>query len=160
MRTPGDAQSLSRRRLQAVRRVVHDKRSQAAVAREWGVHRNSVGAWVRLFLRGGESALNVHSPPGRPRKLRDPQVRDIVRCVLQGARAHGFDTDLWTLPRIAKLIERRHGVSLDVDHLSRLMRRWGLSWQKPAKRPLERDENAIARWVQREWPRVKKKSGD
>ena len=151
---------LFRRRVQAVRRVVHDKRSQAEVAREFAVHRNSVAGWVRLFRRGGESALNIHLPPGRPRKLSDAQVRDIVRCVLQGAQTHGFDTDLWTLPRIAKLIARRHGVDLDADHLSRLMRRWGLSWQKPARRPLERDARAIARWVKGDWPRIKKKSAD
>ena len=40
----------------------------------------------------------------------------------------------------------------------RLARAWGLSWQKPALRPLERDEAAVGRWLARDWPRVKKKS--
>jgi transposase len=154
MRPEGTPEQLTRRRLGAVRQVVGAGRTQAGVAREAGVHPNTLCNWVKLFRAGGAAALAVKSPPGLGKR----QVADVVRQVLRGARACGFDTDLWTLPRIAKLIERRHGVRYDADHLSRLARAWGLSWQKPALRPLERDEAAVGRWLARDWPRVKKKS--
>lgn len=160
MRPRGTPQQLYERRREAVRQVIERKRPQAEVARAIGVHPATLCGWVGLYRDGGgAAALRVKSPPGRPAGLSDAQVRDVVECVVvRGARACGFDTDLWTLPRIARLIERRHGVAYDVDHLSRLVRSWGLSWQKPAARPIERDEAAIDRWLKRDWPRVKKKS--
>jgi transposase len=158
MRPRGTPQQLYERRRDAVRQVIDRERPQAEVAREIGVHPATLCAWVGLYRDGGAAALRVKSPPGRPPGLDEAQVRDVVEHVLRGARACGFDTDLWTLPRIARLIERRHGVSYDVDHLSRLVRSWGLSWQKPATRPIERDDAAIDRWLKRDWPRIKKKS--
>jgi transposase len=158
MRTPGSVEELTRRRVNAVHRVVVDKVSIGQAADEAGVHRNSVSTWIRLFRDGGEAALQVRTPPGRPSELDARQISDVVRQVLKGAKTCGFETDLWTLPRIAKLIEQRHGVCYDVDHLSRLARSWGLSWQKPRKRPIERDEQVVEQWVAVQWPRIKKKS--
>ena len=159
MRTKGNAEELFQRRLKVVRRVEDDGLTQAAAAAEAGVHRNSVGAWCRAHAAGGAAALRgVHSPPGRPPGLSPRQVRDVVRCIVErGAKRCGFDTDLWTLPRIARLIEQRHGVRYDVDHLSRLVRRWGLSWQRPDTKPFERDEAKIQHWLTHDWPRIKKK---
>lgn len=158
MRPNGTPQQLYERRREAVRQVVERKRPQVEVAREIGVHPATLCAWVRLYREGGAAALRVKTPPGRPPGLDEAQAADVVEHVLRGAKACGFDTDLWTLPRIARLIERRHGVAYDVDHLSRLVRSWGLSWQKPATRPIERDDAAIERWLKRDWPRIKKKS--
>jgi transposase len=160
MRPRGTPQQLYERRREAVRQVIERKRPQAEVARAIGVHPATLCGWVRLYRDGGgAAALRVKRPPGRPPGLDEAQVADVVECVVvRGAKGCGFDTDLWTLPRIARLIERRHGVRYDVDHLSRLVRSWGLSWQKPATRPVERDEAAIDRWLKRDWPRVKKKS--
>lgn len=158
MRPEGTPEQLTRRRLGAVRQVVDAGRTQADVAREVGVHPNTLCNWVRLFRAGGAGALAVRSPPGRPPGLGRKQVADVVRQVLRGAKACGFDTDLWTLPRVATLVARRHGVRYDVDHLSRLARSRGLSWQKPARRAIERDEAAVGRWLKRDWPRIKKKS--
>jgi len=158
MRTPGTVEELTRRRVTVVRRVLVDKISIGQAAAEAGVHRNSVSEWLRLLRVGGEAALQAHSPPGRPAELDSSQVADVTRQILKGAKACGFETDLWTLPRIARLIEKRHGVGYDVDHLSRLVRSWGFSWQKPRRQAVERDEEAIKQWVDEQWPRIKKKS--
>jgi transposase len=141
-----------------VHRVLDDCESIGDVAQDIGVHRNSLSGWIKLFRQGGDEALTVRTPPGRPSELSQTQVKDVVQHVLKGALACGFETDLWTLPRIARLIKQRHGVQYDPDHLSRLVRAWNLSWQKPRTRPVERDEKVIDRWLKRDWPRIKKKS--
>lgn len=159
MRPTGSPEALFQRRLRVVRRVVDDGVSQAQAAHEEDVSPVSVCTWVALYREGGEDALRVKSPPGRPRELIDKQARDIVKCIARGAKAFGWDTDLWTLPRVARLIKQRHGVDYHPDHLSRLMRQWGLSWQKPATRPVERDQAAIDHWVAHDWKRIKKRPG-
>src|SRR5687768_5525252 len=103
MRPEGTPEQLTRRRLNAVRQVVDSERTQADVAREVGVHPNTLCNWVKLYRAGGADALAVKSPPGRPPGLTRTQVADVVRHVLRGPKACGFDTELWTLPRIAAL---------------------------------------------------------
>lgn len=157
MRPQGTPEQLYQRRLDAVRLVEHGGLSQARVARDLGVSRASICAWVKLYRDGGEQALRVKSPTGRPSELSDEQVEDIRRCVLEGPLLHGWTTDLWTLPRVAQLIKRRHKVSYHPDHLSRLMREWDQSWQKPLARPVERDQGRIDAWLGHDWRRIKKK---
>jgi transposase len=85
------------------------------------------------------------------------QREKLKRLLLKGAVASGFSTDLWTCPRIAKVIEARFGVRYHVDHIGRLLRSLGWSPPKPQRRAEERDEGEIQRWVQEEWPRIKRK---
>ncbi len=97
--------------------------------------------------------------PGRPPKL-DAKARSrLERKLVRGARACGFATDLWTCPRVAKVIRREFRVRYHVDHIGRLLRSMGWSPQKPERRARERDEEAIRRWVKVDWPRVKKNRG-
>jgi transposase len=78
----------------------------------------------------------------------------------QGAQAHGFLTDLWTLPRIAAALEREAGLRIHPGHLWRVLGAMGWSVQRPEKRALQRDEEAITRWKRRTWPALKKKRGE
>jgi transposase len=83
----------------------------------------------------------------------DRDWQRVERALLQGAEAHGFDTDLWTLPRVAEVIWRTCGVSYHPGHVWWLLRRHHWSPQRPARRAAERDEDEIARWRAEEWPR-------
>jgi transposase len=78
--------------------------------------------------------------------------------LLQGAAAHGYGTDLWTLPRAAALIERAFGVHYHPAHVWKILRGCGWSPQKPERRARERDEDAIAQWRRRRWPHIKKRA--
>jgi hypothetical protein len=80
--------------------------------------------------------------------------------LLEGAKAHGFDTDLWTLDRIAEVIWRITGVRHHPAQVWRLLcHRLDWSLQRPARRAQARDEQAIRQWVARDWPRIKKTPG-
>jgi transposase len=71
--------------------------------------------------------------------------------------ANGFDTDLWTLERVAVVICQLTGVRYHPGHVWVILRhRLGWSLQRPERRASERDEEAIARWLQQEWPRINK----
>jgi transposase len=72
----------------------------------------------------------------------------------RGAVAAGFDNDLWTLARIAEVIERTTEVAHDPGHVWRILKQMRWSLQRPARKAIERDETAIARWVAEDWPRL------
>ena len=132
-------------------------RSQAEVARELDVSRQSVNRWHTRWQADGTAALRTRGPTGRRPKVADQQLEAIEQALLEGAQAHGFATDVWSLERIAVVIQGLTGVRLSEPSVWRLLRqRLGWSVQRPQRQAKERDEQAIQHWVAHEWPRIKK----
>jgi len=154
-RPKGSADLLEERRRRALA-LLDSGCSLNEVGRRMGCGASSVMRWRDTRRRGGEEALRIRFSPGRPPKLDAGQRQRLVRLLLRGARAHGWRTNLWTTARMAELIRRQFGVEYHRDHIGRLMHRLGWSVQKPERRALERNEQAIARWKQKNWPRIKK----
>ena len=156
MRPSGSPQELERRRLQAVA-LLKEGFLPVEVAQRLGVDRRSVRRWRASHDREGREGLSAKPSPGRPPKL-DAEARSkLERLLLEGAKACGFSTDLWTCPRVATTIRRRYGVRYHVDHIGRLLRSMGWTPQKPERRARERDEKGIQRWTKVDWSRIKKK---
>jgi transposase len=130
--------------------------SQAEVARALEVTRQSVSRWHRAWREGGVAALKKAERAGRPPLLNAAELKRVERRLLKGAEANGFPTELWTLERVTVVIATETGVEYHPGHVWRLLRQMGWSLQKPARRALERDEEAIQRWVAETWPEVKK----
>ena len=133
---------------------------QAEVARRVGVTRTSVSRWEKLRQEGGIAALQRPKRFGRPRRLSDQQCAELVRQLKVGALAAGFPTELWTLPRMAQLIEQRFAVRLTEPSVWRLLRSLGWSVQRPAGQARQRDEKAIRTWKAKRWPALKKSQRD
>jgi transposase len=127
--------------------------SQAEVVRQLGVARQNVSRWHALWRVGGLQALRSAGPTGHARRLSDQQLHRIDQALREGALAHGFDTDHWTLARVRTVIEQLTGVAYHPGHVWKLLRhRLHYRLQRPARRAIERDERAIARWVAEDWP--------
>ena len=154
-RPQGSADLLEDRRRRALA-LLDSGCSLNEVGRRIGCGASSVMRWRDARRRGGEKALRVRYSPGRPPKLDTSQRKGLLRLLLRGAKAHGYRTNLWTTARIAEVIQREFGVQYHRDHVGRLMHSLQWSPQKPERRALERDERAIERWKQKDWPRIKK----
>lgn len=155
MRPFGSPSQLEKRRYKAME-LLDTGLSLNEVARRIGCHASSVMRWRNTREKQGKKGLEPKPAPGRPPKLTDKQKKRLATLLLKGAMAHGYSTELWTTARIAELIERRFGITYHRDNIGRLMASLGWSYQKPGKRPLQRDEQAIEQWKRKEWPRVKK----
>jgi transposase len=93
--------------------------------------------------------------PRTDRPLSDVQLAQVEHALLKGATANGFVGELWTLDRIATVIERLSGVRHHPAHVWALLHhRLGWSVQRPTRRAAERDQAAIDRWVKEDWPRI------
>ena len=77
--------------------------------------------------------------------------------LLKGSRAAGYRTDLWTLKRVAAMIQRDWGVPYHPCHVWKLLVSHGWSCQNPERRALQRDDAAIAHWKRSRWPHIKKR---
>ena len=158
MRDQRPPAELECRRLLAVQRVF-DGYSAAEVAESLDVDPRSVRRWVAAHRRGGEQGLLTRSSPGRPPKLTLAQEKIVRRWLADGPTGHGFDTELWTAPRLGRLIEEEFGVRMNPRYLSAWLRERGFTPQKPERVPRERDPEAIAAWLASDWPRIKKRRG-
>jgi transposase len=150
-----DFAALEARRLEAARLFAKGY-SQAEVARTLGVSAMSVCRWYGAWREGGRQALRTQTHPGSPSRLNKRQLHRLERELLKGPQAHGYATQLWTLPRIAKLIEKLFGIRYHPGHVWYLLRRMGWTTHRPARQAKERDEAAISRWLNEAWPRIKK----
>lgn len=131
--------------------------NQTEVARRLEVDPRSVRRWVRAHRGAGERGLRAVLASGRPPKLTKRQRQQLEKQLLRGAQSAGFPTELWTCPRVAEFIERTFGVHYHVGHVARLLHSLHWTPQKPTRKAVERDEEAIGEWVNRQWPAIKKK---
>lgn len=156
MRPPGSPAELERRRRRALE-LLKKGHSHVEVAKAVGADRRSVYRWGEARRAGGMRAIRAKPASGRPPKLDADQKKQLEATLVEGAQESGFSTDLWTCPRIADVVETRFGVRYHVDHVPKLLHQMGWSPQKPSRRAIERDEQAIRTWIKRDWPRIKKK---
>jgi transposase len=149
-------QKLRDRRLKAVALFEQGER-QAHVAQLLKVSRQSVSEWWIAWHFGDTKALNGATQAGRPPRLHPDQLFRIEKELLRGATAHGYSADLWTLPRVAKLINEVTGESYHPGHVWRILRKMGWSLQRPTPKAKERDEAKVQQWMKDGWNEVKKK---
>lgn len=155
MRTPGKPEELECQRLQALA-LLRAGHRPGEVARRLGVSPGAVSRWKKIYQHAGSKGLQAKPSPGRRPKLTARQRRKLEGLLRQGSLAHGYATDWWTLKRIAAVIEKHLGVHYSLSGVWHVLREIGWSCQKPEGRARERDEEAIARWPQHDWPRIKK----
>jgi transposase len=130
---------------------------QQAIAEALGVSQGAVSQWLKRAKEGGVEALHHRPAPGAAPRLTPQQRAQLPALLARGAESFGFRGDLWTQPRIAALIRREFGVSYHPSQVGRILRACGFSRQKPLKRASQRDEAAIQRWREEDWPRIKKR---
>jgi transposase len=155
-RPKGSGDLLEDRRRRALA-LVDSGCSLNEAARRIGCGASSVMRWYHARRRGGEQALRVRFSPGRPPKLRPKQLQRLIKLLLKGPMARGYHTNLWTTTRIARLIDEEFGIDYHPNHIGRLMHRLKWSHQKPERRAIECDDQAVEQWKRRRWPRIKKK---
>lgn len=156
MRPKGSAKELEvRRRIGG--KLIQEGKGVREVARLVGASPSSVSRWKQALEEGGIEALRAKPHAGRRARLRPEQKKRLERVLLAGAQAAGFGTDLWTLARVAQVIERLFGVKYHPGHVWYVLRDMGWSCQKPERRARERDEAAIQAWRKDDWPRIKKR---
>lgn len=132
----------------------------AEVALAVGVARQTVYTWKRLLDEGGIDALREVPERGRPAQLDERQLAAVRTAILQKPTEHGFGTALWTLKRVGAVIERLHGVRFSQTQIWRILGSLGFSPQKPEKRAIERNEDAVRSWKRSTWPALKKKPSE
>ena len=127
------------------------------VARRCKVARQVAYRWYDTWIDGGEAALASKGSAGPKSRLTPEQKQEVVDALLEGPVAAGYQTQLWTLPRTADLIESLTGVRYHPGHVWRILGDLGFSCQRPERRAIERNDQEVRQWKRTQWPAIKKK---
>jgi len=125
----------------------------SVIAKELRVSVRSVQRWRRAWDRGGPRALRS-AGSASPSRLSEVQFAQLERELAKGPVAHGWPDQRWTLSRIKTVIGRRFHKSYTLQGVRKLLIRHGFSFQVPARRAVERDEEKVTGWVKETWPQV------
>ena len=155
MRPHGTPAELEQRRRRAVE-LLDKGMNPPDVAERMECSLSSVYYWNDLRETKGEDALKPKPVPGRPGKLTERQKQALTRTLVKGPLKNGYSTDLWTLGRVAKVIDDRFGVRYHPGHVWKILQELRWSRQKPETKAREHDEKAIRRWKRHTWPHIKK----
>lgn len=155
MRPYGSPQSVEKRRRRAVALLAQGA-SPREVARRVRAAVASVYRWQQAWRTGGDAALLAKPGPGAPATLTDEPPPQCLALLVRSAKANGFPNELWTLQRIAAVIQVHFGVRYHPAPGWKSLCRLGWSSPVPEGRPMQRDETAIAHWRRYQWPAIKK----
>jgi len=138
----------------AGRRAVRPGKTRAEVAGQLGVSAQTASRWHARWRAGGVAGMRT-ARHGKPPRLGPAELARIGRVLDRGPVAAGFDNDLWTLARVAEVIERTTGVAHHPGHVWRILKamRWSLPAPGPQGRRARRGRDCPV--VAQEWPRIK-----
>jgi transposase len=124
-----------------------------------GLCRTTIYPWLRRYEDGGMEALAERMAQGPEPKLTDKQRQQVKRWIIgKDPRQYGLDYGLWTRRIVQRLIGEKFGIELGLTAVGRLLARLEITPQKPLRRAYERDPAAVALWVRRTYPALKKRA--
>ena len=137
-------------------RAAVDGMGISSIALAYGVDRKTVSRWVSKYSDCGIAALQRKVGSGWPRKLEELTVEELKKVVLQGAIAFGFETNLWTVSRLRRVIQDEFRIQLSKNTIWRRLRDAGLTYQKPEREYYEIDEATRKKWIRYEVPKIQR----
>jgi len=157
-----DGRSLSREAQEAIRiRAVEAVRRGGRVgrtAKEFGVNRGTVSMWLKKYREAGKAGLRKKRqgrPPGK--KISGAQARAVVRMIIDHTPDQlKLPFALWTREAVRDLIAKKFQLRVSVMTAGRWLKSWGMTPQKPLRRALEQDPEAVRRWLEQEYPSIRK----
>lgn len=136
--------------------AVQEGMSIVDVAAAYGVDRRTVSRWLLRLDKQGRAGLKRKAGSGRPRKLEELSEQELCSIVLRGAEAFGYESDLWTVGRLRRVMADEFGVQVSKNTVWRRLREAGLTCQKPEREYYEIDEATRKQWLRYEVPRIRR----
>jgi transposase len=151
--------------------ALYERRLQYVRFRASGMSNNQASALVgfrvatgsetwKKYQEQGLKGLKVKRrglPQGYNRFLSLTQEEEIQAIMAQHTPDEvGLPYSLWSREASQRLISERYGIKLALRTMTLYFSRWNFTYQKPAKRAYKQNPEEVDRWLEEEYPRIKK----
>ena len=145
-------------RIQAVKEVRVNGKSPELVINTFGLHRTNIYKWLRQYDTFGFDGLKSSKSLGPTPKLSPKQVAQLAQLLLKNPLQLKFAYALWTIDMITELIHQKFNVTFSKVQVGRLMKKLGLSRQRPLERAVQQNPEKVTEWLNKQYPAIKKEA--
>lgn len=144
--------------MRAVAALVAGRRRED-VAEMFHVSLKAVDGWWAKWKAGGRDALATRprgKRVGEYQVLSEAEQQAVRQAILDHRPCNlGLVGQLWTRGQVGALIAKLYRVRLTEPKVGNYLRRWGLSFQRPDKRAIEQNPEAVRIWHEENWPAIR-----
>ena len=142
-------------RIRSVKQVEAGE-SPEVIIKALGFHRSAIYQWIAKYREGGTDALKTKNITGRPTKLSGAQLNKIYNIITsKNPLQLKFEFALWTREMVRDVIHDQFKVKLSVVSVGRLLKKLGMSPQKPLRRAYQQDKERVDRWLNEQYPQIR-----
>jgi len=142
-------------RIQSVKMVRLKNKSPEEVIKTFGLHRANIYKWLSKYDAAGFEGLRSTKARGPVPKLDAKQEAQLAKLLLKNPLQLQFEFALWTIDMIKELISRKFEVSYSNVQVGRLMKKLGLSRQRPLERASQQDPQKVKKWLKKDYLAIK-----
>jgi len=155
-----DGRKLSHEALEAIRiravKAVEAGESPEGVIKSLGMTRPRIYIWLAAYREGGIEALRAKKLFGRPPKLDGKALKKLHKMVTtKNPQQLQFECALWTREILRDLIRKECKVKLSVVSVGRLLKKLGLSPQRPLAKASQQNPKEVEKWLEKEYPKIR-----
>jgi transposase len=140
------------RAVEAVERGI----TRSQVANAYGIDRSTLYRWLVNYHQEGIDGLYRNEGSGRPKLLEELTEHELRQIVLTSALTYSFESDLWTVGRLHRVITEKFHVLVSRLTIWRRLVDAGLTYQKPEREYYEANEDVRKHWRRYEIPKIKR----
>lgn len=151
-----DQKSQEKLRIQAIK-MVKNGRTHLEVSDFLGIKRQVVSKWWALYKVSGISGLKMKSRANvtDKSKVSIDQGRAVRKIILEKTPDQlNFGFMLWTREAVRLTLKKIYQIDIGLSAVGRLLKKMGLSPQKPMKKAYEQSSSKVRVWLKEEYPKI------
>lgn len=130
------------------------------IANVLGVHRNTVSEWIKKWQNDGIKSIKTKKrgrKDGQCRRLTPKEEQDIPKDMIDHCPDQlKLSFALWTRQAVQEHIKVKYDKDVPIRTVGEYLKRWNFTPQKPIKVAYQRDDKAVKKWLDEEFPAIKK----
>lgn len=142
--------------------LIQSGKKKKEVAAIFGVRPNTISDWIKSYRAKGTKGLqdSKRGVKSEDKKLLNSKQESAIQSLILDTMPDQLKLPyaLWTRKAVMELIKREVNVDLALTTVGYYLRSWGYSPQKPKKKAYEQNPKAVQKWLNEEYPAIKKKA--
>ena len=151
-----DQKSQEKLRIQSIKMIKNGK-THLEVATFLGIKRQVVSRWWSSYKLKGISGLKMKSRANvtDSSKVNPEQARAVRKIILEKTPDQlNFGFMLWTREAVKLTLKKVYKIDLGLSAVGRLLKKLGLTPQKPMKKAYEQSSAKVRAWLKKEYPKI------